>query len=487
VACSHCGVPIADSICESCAALAATGVISVARDQAADRRDASAGVRDEAAELRDRGAEGRDLLAHLPPIVPLEGLARREASRDRTSAADDRGDSAGDRGEAADDRTEAAHQREGARLDRDHAEVAAERALETLEAMTDAFLTLDSEWRFTYLNPQTESILDRRRSELLEQNMWEQFPEAVGTVFETMYRRAMSERVPVRFEAFYEPLERMLEIRAYPIPDGLAVYFTDVTQERLLDAHHRQTQRLEALGEITAGVAHDFNNLILAISGYAELGQRALPGENEGRRYFDEIQDTSQKAAALTRQLLTFAHEQKLSPKLIDLNEAIDGLSSVLSQLLPADVQLRYELAAEPVIVYVDHSQLEQVLINLVVNSRDATDGSGVITIATADSDAAGLTTDVPSGWLYVTDDGCGIPQDLIAKIFEPFFTTKPRETSTGLGLATIFGIVSQSGGSIFVDSTVDVGTTIAVAIPYMQVTVPTSYPAPRAVAQIRA
>jgi signal transduction histidine kinase len=451
-------------------------LVSAARDRAADRRDVSAGVRDRAAELRDRGAEGRDLLARRSQRF----LVRRQAGQDRIS-------SASDRDKAAGDRTEAAQEREGARLDRGYAELAAQRALETLEAMSDAFLTLDSEWSFTYLNPQTECILDRRRDELLGENMWEQFPELVGSAFETAYRRAMSERVLVRFEAYYEPLDRTLEIRVYPIPDGLAVYFTDVTQERLRDAHHRQTQRLEALGEITAGVAHDFNNLVMAIAGYAELGQRKFISEDKDRRYFDEIHQASQKAAALTRQLLTFAHEQTLAPTLIDLNEAIAGLTSVLGQLLPAGVQLRYELAGEPVFVFVDHSQLEQVLINLVVNSRDATNGSGVVTIGTAVSDAGGLTSDVPSGWVYVTDDGCGIPQNMIARIFEPYFTTKPRKTSAGLGLATIFGIVSQSGGSIFVDSSVGVGTTMTVAIPRAQVNPPTSYPAPRAAAPIRA
>lgn len=481
LACSLCGVPVADPICEDCAALTTTEVGSSARDLAADRRDVSAGVRDQVAEFRDRGAESRDLRDQGNSELggTLQSLARREAGRDRVSSAGDRDDSAGDRDRAAGDRTEAAHER-------GFAELAANRALETLEAMTDAFLTIDPEWRFTYLNPQAELILERAREVLLETNVWEQFPESVGTEFETTIRRAMSEGVPVRFEAHYEPLDRTLEIRTYPIPDGLAVYFTDVTQERLRDAHHRQTQRLEALGEITAGVVHDFNNLVVAIAGYAELGQKAFAGNGKECRYFDDIQQASQKATALTRQLLTFAHEQKLSPTLIDLNEAIDGLSSVLGQLLPTDAQLRYELAAEPVFVFVDHSQLEQVLINLVVNSRDATNGSGVITIGTAHGGAGGLTTDVPSGWLYVTDNGCGIPRELIVKIFEPFFTTKPHETSTGLGLATIYGIVSQSGGSIFVDSTVDVGTTITVAIPRTQVNPPTSYPAPRAVTAAR-
>jgi signal transduction histidine kinase len=166
--------------------------------------------------------------------------------------------------------------------------------------------------------------------------------------------------------------------------------------------------------------------------------------------------------------LLVFAREQDLSPTVIDLNDVIGGLVPLLSQLIPVGIELRLALAPAPVAVFVDRSQLEQVLVNLVVNSRDAIDMTGSITVSTTTEPPAGVEHDVrvASAWLQVTDTGGGIPEDVMPLIFDPFFSTKPRETGAGLGLATIHGIVSQSGGSIIVDSTLGAGTTVTVALP---------------------
>ncbi|MGZ8795424.1 MAG: two-component system sensor histidine kinase NtrB [Gaiellaceae bacterium] len=389
------------------------------------------------------------------------------AKRDRTKAADDRANAADDREGAADDRKGAARERADAFRDRIEFGLAAERASETLESMSDAFQTFDSEWRFTYLNPPCEAILDRRREDLVGRNVWEEFPEAVGTRFYDEYHRAVREEVPVRFEEFYEPLGRTLQVRAYPVPAGLAVYFTDVTQERLRDARLRQTDRLETLGRLTAGVAHDFNNLLAGIGGFAQLGQ-ADSVDEEITEYFDQIASASQKAAALTRQLLAFSGTQDLAPSVVDLNDVVEGISSLMRHLMPNGVELRLALSPQPVAVFVDRSQLEQVVLNLVVNSRDAIDTTGSITVSTTADAPAGVMHDAPisAGWLQVTDTGSGIPEDVMPHIFDPFFTTKPPETGTGLGLATIYGIVTQSGGSIMVDSTVEVGTTFTVALP---------------------
>ena len=168
-----------------------------ARDLAASDRDDTAEDRDRAAELRDRGAEGRD-----------------------ADAADDRHDSADDRLKAADDRVDAADDRAEAHQNRVDSVEAERRALETLESMSDAFFTLDEEWQFTYLNPQTEAILERSRADLLGKNMWEEFPWAIGTRSDDEYRQVLSEQVPARFEEYYPPLGRVLEIRAHPVPTG---------------------------------------------------------------------------------------------------------------------------------------------------------------------------------------------------------------------------------------------------------------------------
>lgn len=473
--------------------------VMASQDQAGSDRDQRASDRDERSADRDQRAADDDLAGGGNAVAYDQGVSARERSgRDRhvgsvlrheTTAArllhgeadargkdrlllaeHDRMRAADNREHAAEDREDAAGERADAARDRTESAVAARRAVETLESMSDAFYTLDAEWRFTYLNPQVEPILERRREDLLGKKMWEEFPESVGSLFDYQYRRALREQLPVRFEEVSEPLGRTLEVRVYPVTDGLAVYFSDVTNERLLDARLRQSQRLEALGQITAGVAHDFNNLLACIGGFAELGQIAST-DAKTSSYFDQIDATTQKAVALTRQLLAFGRDQNLAPRVIDLNEVVDGLASLLGQLLPAGVRLRLALSPQPVDVFVDRSQLEQVLVNLVVNSRDAIDKIGSITVSTTKDCPAAVAHDlaIPAGWLQVTDTGCGIPPDVRPHIFDPFFSTKPPGTGTGLGLATIYGIVSQSGGSVVVDSTPDVGTTMTIALPAAQ------------------
>jgi signal transduction histidine kinase len=422
----------------------------LARAHARSERGSASVSREEtsAARLQSHDEEAANR-QHMQPA----GHDREEAADDRKSAAHDRKEAAGDREAALRNRTESA--------------AAAHRALETLESMSDAFFTLDPAWRFTYLNPQAEAILKRRREDLLGTNIWTEFPEWLGSPFDDAYRRALREQVLVRFADHYEPLGRTLEIRAYPVTGGLAVYFTDVTDEHLRDQRLRQAQRLEAIGRVTAGVAHDFNNLLTAVGGFARLGQAIAP-DTTSKSYFDQIDSASQTAVALTRQLLVFSREQVLAPVVVDLNDVVEGLSSVLRQLLPAGIDLQLKLSPEPVRVFVDRSQLDQVLLNLVMNSRDAIDTNGSITVSTRTDEPVGVAHNVriASGWLQVADTGAGIPADMIPLIFDPFFSTKPPDTGTGLGLATIYGIVSQSGGSIFVDSTPHVGTTMTLALP---------------------
>lgn len=459
-------------------------------DQAASRQDQRSSDVDQRT-ADEEGLSGHDADAHDKGVLAREQSARdrdaASAARDGTTAArleeddaarasreaalllaeHDRTGAADDRAAAAVDRDASARERVGALRSRTEAAAAAQRAAETLESMSDAFFTLDFDWRFTYVNPQCEIFFGRRREDIVGKIVWDALPETVGTRFDEEYRRAVREQVPVRFEEAYEALDRIVEVRAYPVIAGLAVYFCDVTNERLRDARLRQTERLETLGQLTAGVAHDFNNFLAAIVGYASLGKAASLDEKT-TKYFDAIDSAGQQAVALTRQLLVFARKQDLAPMVIDLNEVVDGISSLLGNLLPSGVELHLELSPQPVAVFVDRSQLEQVVINLVVNSRDAIDTTGSITIRTSVGIPASVVhrVDAGSGWLQVSDTGSGIPDDVRPHIFDPFFTTKTPETGTGLGLATIYGIVSQSDGAIFVDSAVGVGTTVSVALP---------------------
>ena len=230
---------------------------------------------------------------------------------------------------------------------------------------------------------------------------------------------------------------------------------------------HR-ARRLESLGRLAAGVAHDFNNLLTGIRGYANLGEAAAGNADKATRYFVAIDEASKTAADLTRQLLAFAREQDLEPASLDMNHVVQRFASLLRQLLAPEIELTLDLSEEPVPTFVDRSQLEQVLLNLVVNGRDAIEHEGSITIRTLKTPPAGLGHGVTgeSAWLQITDTGSGIPDDVLPHIFEPFFSTKPPDAGTGLGLATIYGIVSQSGGDIYVDSTPDVGTCMTVSLP---------------------
>jgi PAS domain S-box-containing protein len=464
------------SPCEVCGADPESG-------QAASDRDQTAEDRDRAAELRDRGAETRDAearqLSHDERDIASASPGQTKATRAREKDAEatrenrrlqgehDREMAADDRAEAADDREEAARERAVGVQDRVDSASAATRAIETLESMSDAFLTLDFDWRFTYLNPQAESILGVGRGELIEKDFWEEFPRSPDPDVEEKLRRSLREQVPVRFEQSYEALGGVFEFRVYPVVAGLALYFTDVSDERARDERLRQQERLETLGQLTAGIVHDFRNLLGAVSGFAKLGQKRST-DDATTRFFDAIVSASDRAEALTAQLLAFARQQDLSPTLIDLNEAVESLASLLRQLMTEGIDLRIVLAPEPVIVFVDRSQLEQVLVNLIVNSRDAIHGAGTVTVSTFADSPTGVVHDIdgPCGLLQVSDTGSGIPDDVRKRMFDPFFSTKPVGSGTGLGLATIYGIITQSGGSILVDSIVDVGTTMTVVLP---------------------
>jgi signal transduction histidine kinase len=233
------------------------------------------------------------------------------------------------------------------------------------------------------------------------------------------------------------------------------------------ESSRRQALRLEVIGRATAGVAHDFDNLLAAVRGFAQLGQRSTTDEKT-HRYFAEIESAGRKAGELTRQLTAFAGPHDLTPITVDLNEIVEGLSSLLQQLLPGDVELCFALSAQPVPVFVDRGQLEQVLVNLIVNGDDAIAGIGTITISTTTADPVRYEHDAraqPTGWLQVSDTGSGIPAEVLPHIFEPFFSTKPPEAGSGLGLATAHGIVSESGGDILVDTS-PAGTTMTIALP---------------------
>jgi len=268
-----------------------------------------------------------------------------------------------------------------------------------------------------------------------------------------------------------------VEIAGYEIDYGgvraeLAILL-DVTTRRRLEDQLRQSQKMEAVGMLAGGIAHDFNNLLTIISGYSQLILVSLDVKDPNRHAAEQIMKAGERAAALTRQLLAFSRRQVLQPRVMELNKLVASLSSMLQRLLGEDVDLRLVLPDDLGRVNADPGQIEQVLMNLAVNSRDAMTKGGILTIETGnvmlDERYAQRHIGVKPGpyvLLGVSDNGSGMDEATKARLFEPFFTTKNPGRGTGLGLSTVFGIVKQSGGSVDVYSEPGHGTSVKVYLP---------------------
>jgi PAS domain S-box-containing protein len=277
---------------------------------------------------------------------------------------------------------------------------------------------------------------------------------------------------PVRYNC--SPIRDMGEIV------GAVLTFQDVSDLkraeealRRSEEHLRQAQKMEVVGQLAGGVAHDFNNLLTAINGFSDMALAALPAGSPARAHIEEVRNASERASALTRQLLTFGRQQVLTPRILLLNNAVRDLDRILRHLIGKNIQLGTELAPDLRKVRADPTQIEQVILNLVINARDAMPKGGQIVIETVnarlDEAYCRLRPGVQPGpyvLLAVTDTGCGMDAATQARIFEPFFTTKERGKGTGLGLAIVYGIVKQSGGSIYVYSEVGKGTCFKIYLP---------------------
>ncbi len=267
-----------------------------------------------------------------------------------------------------------------------------------------------------------------------------------------------------------------VEVQATAIDfDGRATYAAarDITARRTLEAHVRQAQKLEAIGRLAGGVAHDFNNTLAIILGHAEFALLSVDADAPMRADLEAILRAAQHSAALTRQLLTYARRQEIAPRPLDLDEAVADALRMLRPLIGDNVALDWTPGRGLWSVALDPSQLHQILTNLCANARDAIDGVGTIGIRTAnrrvdEAAARAIPEMVPGDYvvLTVSDDGRGMSADVIARVFEPFFTTKGVGEGTGLGLATVYGIVKQNQGAITVESAPGRGTTLSLYFP---------------------
>jgi len=248
------------------------------------------------------------------------------------------------------------------------------------------------------------------------------------------------------------------------------------TEKKRLEAQLFQAQKMESVGRLAGGVAHDFNNLLGVIAGYGELLGKRLPDDPRLKKYLSDIMKAGQRAAGLTRQLLAFSRRQVLQPRILDLNAVVGEMERMLQRLIGEDIQLATVLDGKLGRARADPGQIEQVLMNLAVNARDAMPRGGRLTLETANVDL-GVTyarsrpgvEPGPHVMLAVSDTGRGIPPEILDHIFEPFFTTKEEGKGTGLGLATVHGIVKQSGGHIFVYSEAEHGTTFKIYLPRLE------------------
>ena len=336
-----------------------------------------------------------------------------------------------------------------------------------LESITDGFLTVDRSWYCTYMNQQAERLLQVRRDEVLGHRIFELF-QTLGGSSERYLQRAMEQRELTEFEDFFKAAQLWIEVRAYPTPNGLAIYFRDSTAKRRMEERLREATQLETVGILAGGIAHDFNNLLTGIIGSASLAQTMLLDGDPVDHLLESIVLSGDRAAALTRQLLDYSGRGHLVIGKVNLSRMVAGMQTLLPTAA-GKVETRLALAPDLPLVNADHAQVSQVLFNLVLNAAEAIgeapDGCIEIRTFAIYLDEAWLSGHVlhgslnpgPHVCLQVSDNGCGMERQILGRIFDPFFTTK--FTGRGLGLAAAAGIIRSHHGAMLVESLPDRGT----------------------------
>ncbi len=308
-----------------------------------------------------------------------------------------------------------------------------------------------------------------------------------------IYGRVAATGKPERFETYVPALGFWFSVSVYSpeTPGHFIAVFDNITERKRLEAQLRQAQKMESVGRLAGGVAHDFNNLLTVMLSSAALAKDGLSDHDPARADIIEIEEAGKRAATLTRQLLAFARRQVAEPRALDLNAVTLAMDKMLRRLISEDIELVTQLAEGVGTVWADPGHIEQVLVNLAVNARDAMPDGGKLTIGTSntalDAESSARHVSMPPGeyvLLAVSDTGHGMAPEILEHIFEPFFTTKELGKGTGLGLSTCYGIVKQSGGWIWPYSEPNLGTTFKIYLPRIQA--PADALAPRVPAAVR-
>ncbi len=355
--------------------------------------------------------------------------------------------------------------------ERNHARIAlqdsARRMTDILEKTSDGFFALDTNWNFTYLNAEAEVMLGQPRESLVGQNIWAKVPSLSGSIFEQNYRRVMRDQVAIEFEALDVKGKAWFEVHSYPSGGGVSVFFREITERKRAEEERLTTSKLESLGTLAGGIAHDLNNILTVISGNIGLAQLDAPS-NSGNllSFLAKAGQAAQHAARLSSQLLTFSKGGAPLKRIASVADVLQHAAefSLHGSNLRAEIEIEDHLCKADI----DVGQVEQVINALMINAREAMPNGGCVNVSAENvhfDGKSGLPID-PGRYIKVSiaDHGPGVPLDLVAKIFDPYFTTKA--SSTGLGLAICYSIIRKHGGFLHLENNSPGGATFSFYLP---------------------
>jgi len=356
--------------------------------------------------------------------------------------------------------------------ERNQARVALQQSARTLtdilENTTDGFFCLDHAWRFTYVNPQAERLFGRARKELLGGELWQKFPELRNTPFEENYRRVMANQTPAEFEAC-EPngTTRWFEVHAYPSGGGVSALFRDVTERKRAEDDRLTKGKIESLGTLAGGIAHDLNNILTVISGNIGLAQLEAPVEEKNLLgCLAKASQAAQEAAHMSSQLLTFSKGGSPVKKVVRMSELL--AKSAHFSLHGSNLRAEMDIPPDLWTTEVDPAQIEQVINALMINAREAMLSGGTVDISARNIELENKPGALLPGGRYVkvaiADHGGGVPPDIATKIFDPYFTTK--SVSSGLGLSISFSVVKKHGGMLHLEQSSPSGAVFSFYLP---------------------